>query len=54
MKHKRLVIQFITLFALIVVPSVAIAQERQTFPKEDVERAKRAAEQGDGSNAHAI
>jgi hypothetical protein len=53
MKPKRLVIQFITLFALVVLPSVAIAQERQTFTREDVERAKRVASQGDGSNAHA-
>lgn len=53
MKHKKLVIRFITLFALIVVASVVIAQERQTFTKEDVERAKRAADQPDGPKAHA-
>jgi uncharacterized membrane protein len=38
MKHKRLVIPFISLIALIVFPVVVFAQERQTFSKEDVER----------------
>lgn len=53
MKHKRLVIAFISLVALIVLQSVVIAQERQSFPREEVERAKKVASQGDGSQAHA-
>lgn len=53
MKHKRLVIQFVSLIALIVFPVVVFAQERQTFSREDVERAKKEASQGDGSQAHA-
>lgn len=52
MKNKRFLIQFITLVALIVLPSVVYAQERQTFSKEDIERAKKAADRPD-AQAHA-
>jgi hypothetical protein len=52
MRHKRLVIQFISLVALIVLPIVARAQDRQAFTREDVERAKRAAGQTGGDKAH--
>src|SRR5207237_8010357 len=44
MKHSRYAVRFISLVAFIVLMSTTSwvnAQERQTFPKEEIERAKK-------------
>jgi len=49
MKHNRQAVWFISLVALILLPglaSVVKGQERPIFPKEEVERARNAASQG--------
>lgn len=49
MKHHRLVFSFLSFVALVVFLSLAngvIAQEREAFSKEEVERAKRASQTG--------
>lgn len=57
MKHKKFVISFISLVALMLLPSMAnfvnAQQERQTFSKEDIERARKAADQPAAQQAHA-
>ncbi|HWN11302.1 MAG TPA: hypothetical protein VNO50_18850 [Pyrinomonadaceae bacterium] len=58
MKHKTFVVSLITLVALVLLPGMAnfvnAQQDRQTFSKEDIERAKKAAGQSDGKQAHAL
>jgi len=55
MKNQRLLLQLVGLIAFALLPGMASvnAQERQTFSKEDIERAKKAADQPTTQQAHA-